>query len=327
MDSRQTVLVAGGAGYIGSHVCQLLDRQGFQPIVLDNLSSGQSSFVQWGPLVQADISDSNAIHQIIEDYQPVAAMHFAAFINVGESVADPAKYYHNNTVQTIQFFDLLRHAGVTNVVFSSTAAVYGEPVTDVITETHPIGPINAYGKSKWAVEQVLSDFDQAYDFRSVVFRYFNAAGADPEGRVGEAHDPETHLIPLILAAANGDRSSIKVFGSDYDTPDGTCIRDYIHVHDLALAHVLALRHLLNGGASKTYNLGNGSGYSVKDVIDVVKQVTEKSFSVEMVERRPGDPARLVSSADLVRQELGWDPEYPDLDDIVRHAWKWYQRQV
>jgi len=324
MANKGHVLVAGGAGYIGSHVCKALHKKGFTPVVIDNFGHGYSEFVKWGPTVEADIWDEESIAQLIDQFSPVAVLHFAAFIDVSESVSDPKKYYQNNLAGTLAFLNLLVEKGIKRVVFSSTAAVYGEPVEVPIKESHRLVPISPYGKGKFFVEQILADFERAYGMSSVVFRYFNAAGADADGELGEDHVPETHLIPLVLDAACGRKPSITVFGTDYDTPDGTCIRDYIHVSDLADAHVLALEYLLKGGESKIYNLGNGHGYSVKDVIDVVEDVTGKKVPIVEGARREGDPGILVADSGLVRKELGWQPKYSSLSDIVGHAYAFYK---
>mgnify|MGYP003583319227 FL=1 len=316
------VLVIGGAGYIGSHMLLALQQKGIQVTVLDNLSNGHAEAVLYGDLVVGDVADTALLDQIFTQNTIDAVLHFASFIQVGESVTDPAKYYANNVSNTIGLLNAMQRHGVKNLVFSSTAATFGEPQYNPIDERHPQHPINPYGRSKWMVEQLLQDYEHAYGLHSVCLRYFNAAGAHPEGLVGERHEPETHLIPLILQAASGKRSHITVFGRDYDTPDGTCIRDYIHVMDLVQAHVQALEFLDKEHTSANFNLGNGEGFSVQQVLDVARAVTGKDFVVQEGARRAGDPARLVASSALARKVLGWQPQYPDLRTIVEHAWAW-----
>lgn len=325
MSAPPTVLVVGGAGYIGSHMVWLLGQRGVNVVTLDDLSSGHADAVTSGRLERGDMADRALLDRIFSSQPVDAVMHFASFIQVGESVEQPARYYRNNVLRTLDLLDAMRAHGVKHFIFSSTAAVFGEPAYTPIDERHPQQPINPYGRTKWMVEQVLADYDRAYGLRSVCLRYFNAAGAHPDGLLGERHDPETHLIPLVLQAASGRRAGIKVFGQDYDTPDGTCIRDYIHVMDLAEAHWLALQRLLQGGASGVFNLGNGGGYSVQQVIDVARAHTGREIALEYAPRRPGDPARLVADATLARQQLGWVPQYPDLATLVAHAWRWEQR--
>jgi UDP-glucose 4-epimerase len=319
------VLVVGGAGYIGSHMALMLSQQGAQVIVLDDLSSGHADAVLSGRLVQGSIEDTGLLDRLFTDEKFDGVMHFASFIQVGESVRHPAKYYRNNVTHTINLLDAMVRHRVKNFIFSSTAAIFGQPEYVPIDEAHPKQPINPYGRSKWMVEQVLQDYDSAYGLKSVCLRYFNAAGADSEARIGETHDPETHLIPLLLQVASGRRESAQIFGDDYDTPDGTCIRDYIHVLDLAAVHSLALAHLINGGSSAAYNLGNGNGFSVRQVIETVGQVTMKPVPVIHAGRRAGDPARLVADSRLARKDLGWRPLYPDLSTIVSHAWNWERK--
>jgi UDP-glucose 4-epimerase len=325
----RVILVTGGAGYIGAHAVKALEDRGFQVIILDNLVYGHQELVKANlacRLVVGDISDRNLLDKLFTTTKIDAVMHFAAFAYVGESVTDPAKYYQNNLVGTLTLLDAMRQHGVTNFVFSSTCATYGNPQSIPITEDHPQQPINPYGAGKLMVERVLQDYAPAYGLKSVIFRYFNAAGADPDGMFGEDHNPETHLIPLILQAAAGKRKAISVFGTDYDTPDGTCIRDYIHVTDLAQAHVLGLEYLLEHQISQIFNLGNGSGFSVKEVIDTAKQVTGQEISIEECPRRAGDPAVLIGSGTKARQILGWEPKYADLTTIIKHAWKWHQHR-
>ena len=315
------VLVIGGAGYIGSHMVKLLAREGCRVTTLDDLSSGHRDAVLFGQFVHGNFGDRSVLDRVLSERFDVV-MHFASFIQVGESVADPRKYYRNNLVNTINLLDAMRDHGVLRFIFSSTAATFGEPMYVPIDEMHPQHPINPYGKTKLMVEQALADYDRAYGLKSVCLRYFNAAGADPDGELGERHNPETHLIPMVLQAASGSRPHISVFGRDYDTPDGTCIRDYVHIQDLCSAHWLALQSLVSGEGSQSYNLGNGNGFSVQDVIEVTRLVTGRSIAVQDAPRRSGDPARLVADARLARDKLGWRPQYADLPTIVEHAWRW-----
>ena len=320
------VLVVGGAGYIGSHMVKMLGSHGCSVTTLDDLSSGNRDAVSCGNFVQGDMGDRAVLDAVLSQCFD-AVMHFASFIQVGESVQQPAKYYQNNVVNTLTLLEAMRAHGVNRFIFSSTAATFGEPRYSPIDERHPQQPINPYGRSKLMVEKVLADYEQAYGFKSVCLRYFNAAGADPEGQLGERHDPETHLIPLVLQAASVRRPSISVFGRDYDTPDGTCIRDYIHIQDLCSAHWLALQSLLNGADSQAYNLGNGNGFSVQQVVDTAEQVTGRKISVLNGSRRDGDPARLVADSRLAREKLGWQPQYANLATIIEHAWKWEMRMA
>lgn len=319
------ILVVGGAGYIGSHMVKLLGGKGLRVTTLDDLSAGHRDAVLCGEFVQGNLGNRRLLDQLFAEQSFDLVMHFASWIQVGESVKDPAKYYHNNVVNTHVLLDAMRHASVNRFVFSSTAATFGEPQYVPMDEHHPQAPINPYGRSKWMVEQILKDYDKAYGLKSMVFRYFNAAGADPQGQLGERHDPETHLIPLVLQAASGRRPSISVFGQDYDTPDGTCIRDYIHVNDLCEAHHLAALALMEGAESSSFNLGNGSGFSVQQVIDAARAVTGKDIPVVYGPRREGDPARLVADSRRAQAELGWAPQFADLDTIIAHAWAWEQR--
>ena len=323
--SALRVLVVGGAGYIGSHMVKMLGQQGCRVTTLDDLSSGHRDAVLCGDFVQGNFGDRAVLDAVLSQGFD-AVMHFASFIQVGESVQQPDKYYRNNVAYTLGLLDAMRAHGVNKFIFSSTAATFGEPQYTPIDERHPQQPINPYGRTKLMVEQALADYDKAYGFKSVCLRYFNAAGADPQGQLGERHDPETHLIPLILQAASGRRPHISVFGQDYDTPDGTCIRDYIHINDLCSAHWLALQSLMSGQSSQAYNLGNGNGFSVQEVIDAAKQVTGRHIPVQHAPRRAGDPARLVADATQARQKLGWQPQYADLATIVQHAWAWEQKQ-
>lgn len=325
MTENKNVLVTGGAGYIGSHACKALARAGYKPIVYDNLSFGHEWAVKWGPLERGDILDRTRLDEVIAKHRPAAVVHFAAFAYVGESVTDPGKYYRNNVVGSLTLLEAMRDANVGRIVFSSTCATYGIPDTLPIDENSPQRPINPYGASKLMVERVLADFGDAHGLTWTALRYFNAAGADLDGQIGEDHDPETHLIPLVLDAASGRRPHVTVFGTDYDTHDGTCARDYIHVADLADAHVLALQNLEAGAPSGPFNLGNGQGFTVREVIDAVEKVTELKVPVVLGARRAGDPASLVSDATRAQTILGWQPKIADLEAIVRSAWAWHQR--
>ena len=343
------VLVTGGAGYIGSHAVRALSRAGHQPLVLDNLVYGHAEQVEQVlkvPLIRGQVGDRPLLDALLGGSHPAlagtafegrsieAVLHFAAYAYVGESVQDPAKYYRNNLGDTLTLLEaLVAGAAPIPIVFSSTCATYGVPQQMPITEEHPQAPINPYGTTKWMVERMLSDFAAAYGLPSVIFRYFNAAGADPDGDLGEDHNPETHLIPLVLDAMSGRRPYLQIFGDDYPTPDGTCIRDYIHVGDLADAHVLGLERLLRlrereeaVRAPLIYNLGNGTGYSVQQVIETAKAVTGRGLLAHVAPRRSGDPAQLVASAGKAHSELGWRPRYPDLATIIEHAWAWHQRR-
>lgn len=326
MSQQPTILVTGGAGYIGSHTVLALENAGYQVVILDSLEYGHQDLVERSlkaKLIKGHTTDRPLLDQIFADYDVAAVMHFAAYIAVGESVQAPAKYYANNVVGTLTLLEAMLAAGVKRFVFSSTCAIYGPPKTVPIPEDHPQNPISPYATSKLMVEKMLNDFSSAYGLQSVYFRYFNAAGADPQGRLGEDHTPETHLIPLVLFAALGKRESVSIFGTDYDTPDGTCVRDYIHVADLADAHVLGLQYLLQGGQTAFFNLGNGNGFSVKQVIETARQVTGKTIQAIPCDRRVGDPPMLVGSSDKARQILGWQPQYADLETIIAHAWQWH----
>jgi len=320
------VLVTGGAGYIGSHACKALAAAGYVPVTYDNLVYGHRSAVRWGPFVQGDVLDRATLDATLRAWQPVAVMHFAAFAYVGESVTNPGKYYRNNVVGSLTLLEAMRDAAIGQFVFSSSCATYGVPQTVPIAEDHPQDPINAYGASKLMIERMLRDFETAHSLRSISLRYFNAAGADPECETGESHDPETHLIPLVLDAVAGVRPDVTVFGADYPTPDGTCIRDYVHVADLAQAHVLALQALQIGAASTAYNLGNGTGFSVRQVIDIASEVTGRPVPVKTGPRRAVDSPKLVGDASRIRAELGWRPVHADLADIIGTAWRWHQAQ-
>jgi UDP-glucose 4-epimerase len=321
-----TVLVTGGAGYIGSHVVKDLVEKGFQVIILDNLSTGYRDSVLAGKLIEGDLADTALLDRVFEQHRPAAVMHFAAFIEVGESVRDPMKYYRNNTANAINLLSAMERHGVENFIFSSTAAVYGIPEIVPISEIQPVLPINPYGQAKAFVEKVLDDVSGTGRMRYVSLRYFNAAGADAGGRIGERHNPESHLIPLTLKAAKDKRRSITMFGVDYPTPDGTCLRDYIHVTDLSDAHLRALDHLLQKGGSRSFNCGYGHGYSVREVIDAARRVTSVDIRVETAARRPGDSPALVADSTALRQTLGWTPRHDDLDYIVRTAWEWERKQ-
>ena len=322
----KNVLVVGGAGYIGSHICKALHAQGVVPVVYDSLVYGHEDFVKWGPFERGDILDYERLVEVIKKYRPEAVFHFAAFAYVGESVINPEKYYRNNFVGALNVLSAMRDYNVKNIVFSSTCATYGVPVEISMTESHPQYPINSYGRSKLFVEGMLKDFDIAHGIKSVSLRYFNAAGADPDGEVGEDHNPETHLIPIALDVALGKRKQICIFGSDYETPDGTCVRDYIHVSDLADAHIKAFEYLKKGGKCSAFNLGNGNSFSVREVVEAVARVTNKEISVVEERRRAGDPPTLIGSSELAREELGWVPKYQSLDTIVEHAWMWHQKR-
>ncbi|WP_211942210.1 UDP-glucose 4-epimerase GalE [Cylindrospermopsis raciborskii] len=327
--SKPTVLVTGGAGYIGSHAVKALLQDGYHVLILDNLVYGHRDLVEQVlqvELIQGDIQDIPLLNSIFQRYKVEVVMHFSAYAYVGESVTDPAKYYRNNVVATLSLLEAMLGAGIYKFVFSSTCATYGVPQFIPLTEEHPQHPINPYGATKLMVERILSDFDIAYGLKYVSFRYFNAAGADPSGILGEDHNPETHLIPLVLQTALGKRSSISIFGTDYPTPDGTCIRDYIHVTDLAIAHILGLEYLLQGGTSTVFNLGNGNGFSVKEVIAAAKEVTGNNIPITECDRRPGDPPILIGSSEKARKILGWQPVYPHINEIVSHAWKWHQKR-
>jgi len=320
----KTILVSGGAGYIGSHTCKALAARGYTPVVYDNLVYGHEWAVKWGPLVKGDIADRAALDAAFETYRPDGVIHFAAFCFVGESVQDPAKYYRNNVSGTLTLLEAMRDHGVKPIVFSSTCAVYGMPQQVPMDESHPQWPINPYGWSKFMIERVLEDFGRAYGTRHCALRYFNAAGADPEGEIGEAHDPETHLIPLVLEAARDPKRTISIFGTDYDTPDGTCIRDYIHVNDLADAHIRALNYLETHD-SAAINLGTGTGNSVKEIIEAARAVTGLPIEPVIGPRRPGDPPRLVADRTNAGKLLGWNPRHLDIRETLAHAWAWMNK--
>lgn len=322
----ETVLVTGGAGFIGSHVCKALAAAGFRPVAVDNLSMGHHDAVRWGPLERADIADTVALGRIIATHRPVAAIHLAAHAYVGESVAEPQKYYLNNVAGTLSLLNALLSARIRHFVFSSTCATYGNPVSALIDESHPQNPINPYGQSKLMVETILRDYARRYDLAAVMLRYFNAAGADPDGELGENHDPETHAIPLVIKAALGQAGVFSVYGDDYPTPDGTAVRDYIHVSDLADAHVRALGYLLRGGATVALNLGTGRGHSLREIIAATEKVTGRPVPHRMAPRREGDPASLVASPALARDVLGWEARHSELDTMIQHAARWFAGQ-
>jgi UDP-glucose 4-epimerase len=316
------ILITGGAGYIGSHVNKLLNKNGYKTIIADNLVCGHAEAVKWGTLHVVDLADTEKLRDIFSRYRFDTVFHFAAYAYIGESVKEPAKYYRNNVVNTINLLDVMREYGSKRIIFSSTCATYGIPTSVPIKEDAPQNPINPYGRSKLIIEQLLRDYSDAYGIKYCCLRYFNAAGADPDGEIGEKHNPETHLIPLALNAAADESKSLNVFGTDYPTSDGSCIRDYIHVCDLADAHVQAMDYLIRSNESRCFNLGNGSGLSVFEIIDSVKRVTGSNFRVNISPRRPGDPPVLVGSSELAKEILGWKPKFTDIDTIVNHAWQW-----
>lgn len=317
------ILVTGGAGYIGSHTVRELRDRGMDCVVYDNLVTGHIEAVGGAPFVKGDIFDKELLLKTFAEYKVDSVVHFAAYSQVGESMAHPAKYYRNNVAGTLSLLDAMLEGGVKYLVFSSSAATYGESGEGLITEDSPQRPTSVYGQTKLMMEQFMADFDRAYGMRYVALRYFNAAGAHKSGEIGEAHDPESHLIPVILQAALGVRDHIGIYGDDYPTRDGTCIRDYIHITDLADAHIRALEYLKNGGKSTYYNLGNGNGFSVKEVIETARRVTGRAIPARVEGRRPGDPATLVASSEKIKRELGWDPQYDSLEEIVASAWKWH----
>jgi UDP-arabinose 4-epimerase len=319
----KAILVTGGAGFIGSHACKALAAAGYNPVTLDNLERGHEWAVKWGPLELGDITDPKVLHRVFETWRPEAVMHFAAYAYVGESNVEPLKYYATNVGGAVTLLETCVRFSCRHFVFSSSCATYGTPAHVPLTETDPQFPINPYGYTKLVVERMLRDTDAAHGVRYVALRYFNAAGSDPDGELGELHEPETHLIPLVLLAAMGRRSSVKIFGNDYSTADGTCIRDYVHVSDLADAHVAALRWLAAGNNSDSFNLGNGNGSSVAEVIKASKHATGKRLNTEVCPRRPGDPPVLISDSTKARKQLGWTPKFPSLDQQISHAWKWF----
>ena len=319
------ILIVVGAGYIGSHTNKYLTGKGYKTVVFDNLCLGHKEFVKWGEFFYGDLADVDAIRICFQKYKIEAVMHFSAFANVGESVAEPEKYYVNNVLNTVNLLNVMKEFGVNYFIFSSTCATYGEPQEIPMTEAHPQNPVNPYGHSKLMVEQILKDYDVAYGIKHVNLRYFNAAGADLDQEIGEDHTPETHLIPLAIYTALGKRSDLKLFGTDYPTKDGTCIRDYIHVNDLASAHLLALEYLKQMNISDSFNLGNNLGFSVKEIIESVERVSGKKANVIETDRRPGDPAKLIGSYEKAKTVLGWMPGF-DIDKIVETAWNWHVKQ-
>ena len=319
------ILITGGAGYVGSHANKLLSQHGYETVVFDNLVYGHREFIKWGKFFLGDLANKEQLRNCFRTYSIKAVMHFSGYAYVGESVVDPSKYYHNNVANTLNLLDVMREFDVKHCIFSSSCVTYGIPQQIPITEDHPQHPINPYGKSKLMVEQILKDFDSAYGLKQLNLRYFNAAGADPDGEIGESHNPETHLIPLVLDAARGKSEDVKIFGTDYDTPDGTCIRDYIHVTDLADAHLKGLVYLMNGGKSDSFNLGNGNGFSVREVIETARLVTGKDIKATSAERRAGDPPVLIGSSDKATQILNWKPHYNDLSTIIETARNWHKK--
>lgn len=321
------ILVTGGAGYVGGHACKALAQAGYLPIALDNLTRGHSETVKWGPLLRGDVGDAGFLRQVFLDHEIEAVLHFAAYAFVGESMREPGKYFQNNSANTIQLLNAMIEAGVEHFVFSSTCATYGYPKKVPIPEDHPQHPINPYGESKLFVERALRWYESAFGLRSVALRYFNAAGADSDGEIGEDHDPETHLIPLAIQAALGQREYLEVYGADYATSDGTAVRDYIHVTDLAVAHVKALEYLLEAGESIALNLGTGAGHSVREVIAAIDRLSNRAVPRRDASRRPGDPPELVADARNATRVLGWKPHHSSLETIVETAWRWHTRSM
>ena len=323
----EAVLVTGGAGFVGSHVCKALAADGYFPIVYDNLSHGHRWAIQWGPLEVGELADTERLSAVMAKYTPVAVLHFASSIEAGESVRDPGAFYENNVSNTVALLRTMNRKGLDRIVLSSSAAVYGDPQTLPMPEEHPQSPVSPYGATKAMCERILADFAVAHGMKSVALRYFNAAGADPDGELGEAHHPETHLIPIVLDAAAGLRPDIAVFGTDYDTPDGTCVRDYIHVADLADAHCRALRRTAQSSGAEAYNLGTGRGYSVREVVSTAERVTGRSIPARTEARRPGDPASLVADPSAAMRDLEWKPRYAALETQIEHAWNWHRSRI
>jgi UDP-glucose-4-epimerase GalE len=317
------ILVTGGAGYIGSHTCKLLAQRDYSPITYDNLSTGHREAVKWGPFEEGDICNRARLDEVIKQYQPSAVIHFAAYSLVGESVGSPAKYYRNNVSGTLTLLEAMRDHGIKHIVFSSSCAVYGIPNKVPIPEGHPLDPISPYGRSKMMIEYLLEDFSRAYDMKNISLRYFNAAGADVDGEIGENHNPESHLIPLVLDTALGKRSAISIYGDDYNTPDGTCIRDYIHVNDLADIHVRALNYLEQNGQSKFLNIGTGKGYSVRDIIKEARKITGKEIKEIVIDRRQGDPDILLAQVVTAEKLFGWTATQSNIENIIKTAWQWH----
>lgn len=320
------ILIVGGAGYIGSHVNKLLTKSGHKTVVFDNLSTGYRCLARWGEFFKGDLASKSDLAHCFRKHRFGAVIHLSAYAYVGESVKAPAKYYRNNVANTLNLLDAMRETGTNKLVFSSSCAVYGVPNRLPMRETLLFNPVNPYGRTKLVMEWIMADYAAAYGLKYAALRYFNAAGADPDEEAGELHDPETHLIPLALEAAAGVRRDVKVFGGDYPTPDGTCVRDYIHVADLASAHLLALQYLERGGSNGGFNLGNGKGFSVLEVIRTAEKVSGKKVRVKMAPRRAGDPPALVASSSRARRVLGWKPVFPDLDTIITHAWQWHRKK-
>jgi len=321
------ILVVGGAGYIGSHMVLDLLRAGYPVVTLDNLSRGHRELVPGGEFIAGDLGNPDDIESVFRQYPIAAVMHFAAHSLVGESVEQPLLYYRNNVANTLTLLEAMQQAGIRHFIFSSTAAVYGEPQQTPITEDHPCAPQNPYGASKLAVERILHDVSQASGMTYSILRYFNAAGADASGTIGERHRPETHLIPLVLQVATGERESIRIFGEDYPTPDGTCLRDYIHVSDLTRAHLLTLEALLDGQGNSVFNLGNSTGYSVREIIDTARSITGHPIPAVTAARRKGDPAILIADSSRIRERLGWRPHYENITDIIQSAWQWHRQEA
>jgi UDP-arabinose 4-epimerase len=320
----KTILVTGGAGFVGSHACKALARAGYRPVTFDNLERGHKQAVKWGPLERGDLRDKADLERAFETWRPSVVMHFAAYAYVGESTAEPLKYYENNVGGTAKLLKACKDFDCWNFIFSSSCATYGIPARLPLREGDPQRPVNPYGQTKLIVERMLKEAEDAHGIKHITLRYFNAAGADPDGELGEAHEPETHLIPLVLFAAMGRRPTIQIFGSDYPTPDGTCIRDYVHVSDLADAHVAAIDWLAQGKLSNSFNLGNGHGFSVAEVVRTTQEITGMAISTYMCPRRVGDPPTLISDSSRARNLLGWQPKYPGLDEQITHAWKWFR---
>ncbi len=320
----KAILVTGGAGYIGSHMCKYLANKGYYPVVLDNLVHGHREAVKWGVFYCGSIQDQDLLQQIFNNHNILAVMHFAAYCYVGESVEKPGKYYRNNVANTLRLLETMLENNIGKIIFSSSCSIFGEPDKVPIGESHPQNPINPYGRSKLMVERILDDMDVAHGLKSIRLRYFNAAGADPDGELGEDHEPETHLIPLVLKTALGQRDCVNIFGTDYPTADGTCVRDYIHINDLAQAHLLGLEKLLDGSPGGCFNLGIGKGYSINEVIETAGRVAGKTINSQPADRRPGDPATLITTSEKAIRELGWSPRYSDLHSIIETAWRWHR---
>lgn len=324
---NQKILVVGGCGYVGTHMVKALLAANYDVVTLDNLSTGHLNLLPGGEFIKGDIGDTELLDKLFSEHHFEAVMHFAAFIEVGESVRLPLKYYQNNVAATINLLDAMVRNGVLKFIFSSTAAVYGEPLHTPIDENHPCKPTSPYGQTKLTVEKIIEACNYAYSLRYIILRYFNAAGADPSATIGEKHIPESHLIPLVLQVASGKRETISIYGKDYPTPDGTCIRDYIHVNDLTAAHLLALQALQKGTTKSIYNLGNCKGSSVREVIEAARRITGRPIAATESDKRPGDPAVLIASSDKARRELGWKPQYETLDTIIECAWNWHKSHI